>query len=94
MKNLMLLNGRGWHITVNGKDRKCEHFYVCAHSVSDAVRLLKQVQPYYSDSQLRREIDIYWSKNCWGNAMNGITPERGLWVLWSRAREAKPERII
>jgi hypothetical protein len=26
-----------------------------------------------------REIKEYWSK-CWGNDMNGITPERGIWV--------------
>jgi hypothetical protein len=41
------------------------------------------------------EINVYFSKGCWGNVMEGITPERGAWVEDGKFRGGhKITRII
>jgi hypothetical protein len=57
-----------------------QHGYVCAYSRADAIRLMNEVNikrrlPPITDSEMKSG----WSA-CWGNAMDGITPERGFWV--------------
>lgn len=64
------------------------HGYVCAASRADARRVIAEYtgrEP--SDSELRD----YWSE-CWGRPMDGITPERGLWLQF-RDRES-PVRVV
>lgn len=51
------------------------YFNVCAYSLADAVELLKEFGYHLSVHYLR----TWWSP-CWGNSMDGITPERGVWV--------------
>lgn len=92
MKKLKLFNGRGW---------QCDgHLFIAAHSVKDAADLSSQAYRKLRGLEDRldikatsiSEINIYWSKNCWGRPMDGITPERGVW--WQKERSEKPERVI
>jgi hypothetical protein len=65
------------------------HVNVCAHSRADAGRLL--VEYGASRSGIDKMIKDYYSE-CWGNNMDGITPERGLWVVPFHG--AQPSRVI
>jgi len=49
--------------------------YICAYSLKDAVKLITPICGYTSAHYARN----YWSP-CWGNTMNGIAQERGVWV--------------
>lgn len=60
---------------------------VCAYSQKDAIDLINSFSPY---SSTVHELRNYWS-DCWGNSMNDIVPERGLWIEYQRG---KPERVI
>lgn len=90
---LKLFNGRG-------VDRDT-HIYVAARSRNDAARILSEAFDSVgirSESDLKfymgrwnREIAVYFSPNCWGNAMDGIAPERGVWV--TKGATGKPERV-
>lgn len=74
-KPLRLWNGRPygvlsqkeWHLHVN----------IAAYSIADACRVCTESglhDPGY------REIKEYWSE-CWGNNMEGIIPQRGIWTV-------------
>ena len=61
--------------------------------------MLAQVAGEWDDSEIVlnrniREIDVYFHKDCWGDTMNGITPERGLWATKTSHLNEKPERVI
>ena len=87
-KTLKIWNGRGWgRPRYDPKDihqrlhvpyeEYCDHIFVCAHSKAEAVRIVNEVGGYVSV----HEIDVYWSKNCWGKIMKGIEPELGVWGI-------------
>lgn len=88
-KPLKLYNGRLTYKRVRG------HGYIAAYSDADAIRILDQVVGGRGN---RKEITVYWSKGAWGNQMDGVTPERGLWFIDSENRYAenapKPKRIL
>ena len=97
MKKLKLFNGGDW-------DHRGGHLYVAAHSWQDVSDLISEA---YCKVQGREKcldirlmpvhyLRVYWSKDCWGNAMDGITPERGVWWGKSNGRgnSEKVERII
>ena len=92
-KELKIWNGRGWNMRRPVDGKGVEHVYVAAYSRADAVRLINQAAGYSAVNDA--EIKNYFSDGCWGNPMDGITPERGVWVTRreSRRRE-KPERLI
>lgn len=69
-KTLKLYNGRG--------DKQGEHLYVGAYSRADAARMLDKLYNR-GVNYWQREIKEYFS-DCWGNAMLGIEPRRGVWV--------------
>jgi len=84
-----------------GPGGRGDHFYICAHSVAEAARLLafatKVIKSYtWTPSQFdidrcKRRITDYFSKDCWGDPMEGIVPELGVW--YSQADNVKPYRI-
>lgn len=80
-KPLKCWNGR-W---MNGNQNIC----VCAYSRADAGRLL--IQAGARSQGIDKEIKEYFSE-CWGNNMDGITPERGVWVV--NFHGAEPSRVI
>ncbi len=89
-KKLRCWNGRPWTTAWIGNKKNPDHFdsyYVCAESVSEAVRIIQKLVPSFT----RSEITVYASE-CWGNVMSGITPEKGLWI--ARGYNSKPERLV
>ena len=80
MKKLKIFNGRDW---------KCRggHLYVAAYSVKDAAELSSAAYRKINNIEDRldfsitsiSEVNVYWSKGCWGTTMKGIVPERGVW---------------
>ena len=85
-KLVKLFNGR---VIGRGRLHDREHFYVGATSIADVVRLVKAAGDYVCNP---REVNIYWSKGCWGNAMDGISPERGVW--WQESWEHHVRRLV
>ena len=83
-RKLKLFNGR-----IMLKSGKQGHGYVAAYSAADAVRVLNETIGGRGNVT---EIQKYWNHNCWGNSMDGIKPERGLWVSEDRFG-ASPKRI-
>jgi len=100
-KPLKLMNGRGGclrntHDPIAGPKWQAAswhsdcHGYIAAYSRADAVRM---IQDYLGRPGigLDAELKTYWSMGCWGNSMDGVTPERGIWL--SIGRNGKPFRV-
>lgn len=64
---------------------KDKHVNICAYSQEDALALLSE----YGHSMTLGYFRNYWF-NCWGNSMDGIEMERGIWVEF---REGIPVRL-
>jgi hypothetical protein len=73
VKKIKIWNGRG---RGNG-----EHLFIGAYSKADACRMLDELYTPFSKSYWKREMTTYFVEGCWGNPMEGITPERGVWLL-------------
>lgn len=84
MKTLKLYNGR-WY-----EDGWTKHCYIAAYSRADAGRLYAQAGR--GSRGVDAELRDYFSE-CWGNSMEGIKPERGLWIQ-EDAFQGKPVRRI
>ena len=90
---MKIWNGRGFGIRKDGKTRQAKHCYVCANSRSDAVRLINEAAGWKAMTDY--EIKHYYVEGAWGNTMDGITPERGVWVTWPDGTwGGKLERLI
>ncbi len=83
-RSLKVWNGLVCEV-VEGKLRQCPAS-VCAYSQKDAITLLGQLK--YPTTLY--EFRMMWS-DCWGNSMNAIVPERGLWLEYQKN---KPERAL
>lgn len=92
MKTLKLWNGGDWKA-------RHGHLYVAAYSVKEACELCREayrkVRPdapedYYPITT--HELNVYFNKGCWGNPMDGVTPERGVW--WSKELNDPPIRLV
>lgn len=73
MKKLKIWNGRFYFTGTS----RTSHVYAAAYSIKDLQAMLDPISRW---PITYREISVYWSKGCWGNSMEGITPERGAWV--------------
>ena len=99
MKKLKIWNGGDW-------DHRGGHVFVCAHSVKDAAELIceayKKIKGYVDRPDIKivseGEIRTYYSAGCWGNSMEGVVPERGVWWIksngYGRPVDGKPERVL
>lgn len=95
MRKLKIWNGGG-HICRNlssplwkGIDPFKTHAYAAAHSRADLRRLIASYNGVFPGETYIRD---YWAEGAWGNSMEGITPERGLWISFDHW--AKPVRVI
>jgi hypothetical protein len=87
MRSLKIWNGRG-------VDRNT-HLYVAAYSRADAARILTETfrrgaSEFISRLEIgrwQRELSVYFAEGCWGNSMDDITPERGVWQTTGYGRE-------
>lgn len=94
-KKLKIWNGRGY----GGRN---DSIYIAAYSRSEAARLycegLRKVRNYNSNidkrelGQAYREIRDYFCEGAWGNNMEGVEPEVGLWYVDEYPN--KPIKII
>jgi hypothetical protein len=64
-RTLKVFNGRGDFRKFDG------HFYVCAESKAEVVRMLHSIGYHIS----LRELNTYWHKGNWGDKMEEIMPE-------------------
>jgi hypothetical protein len=95
-KTLKVWNGRGYCARKFG-DPKWEGknggevcVNVCAYSRADAIRV---IEAYCGRAPSVTELRDYFSP-CWGNAMKGIKPERGLWLEWDcYSTHSKTEKV-
>lgn len=90
-RKLVLFNGGGRFTLEKREDpfwqglkpsSECDA-YIAAYSLADAGRLIVEYlgrKPRGLDSTLR----LWWNRGAWGNAMEGITPSRGIWVKLDR----------
>jgi hypothetical protein len=87
---LKIWNGRGDHRQLDG------HLYVCASTKKEVAELVTQAG--YYPKMTMRELSTYWTKGCWGLAMEGITPEKGVWFVSKEDENAiprvKPRRLL
>jgi hypothetical protein len=88
MKKLKAWNGRPYEVLPTSQ-WKGAHIYVAAYSVEDVRRLCGELGLSIPS---RNEINEYWSKGCWGNAMEGVVAERGVWVGDEYGRST-PKRV-
>lgn len=94
MRQLKVWNGRGYDCRNRSDPRwdnigfsRSVHASVCAYSRADAKRVVGE---YCGNDLSETEIKEYWSK-CWGNAMDGIKRERGVWLEFE---DGKPIKVI
>jgi len=64
--------------------------YAAAYNRADLRRLIKE---YCGRDPGETEIREYWNAGAWGRHMDGIAPERGLWLLKDSGK-ALPVRLI
>lgn len=85
-KTLRFWNGRPY--TLNGYD-KHDHVSLAAYSIADARRLFVELghcDPGYT------EIKKYYAET-WGNDMQDVAPERGIWVVNRFVNNNKPVKL-
>ena len=87
MKKLKIWNGHGHGKFQNG------HFYVAAYSQRQAAELVGKAAGYISSIGIR-EIREYYSANCWGNVMEGITPTEPCVYATTSHYDRNPKRIL
>lgn len=101
-KGLKLWNGGGYGavqaaeaIAHGHRDPSSVHVYACAKSRAELLRMIAAYQGLPGPERLQvgtlASIKNRWSEGNWGNAMDGVEPEPGLWVQW-RHTEA-PVRV-
>lgn len=74
----------------SGADQyKAGTVYAAAYSRADLRRLIAD---YCGSDPGDHEIKTYWNDGHWGDVMEGIAPERGLWLL-KHASEKIPVRL-
>jgi hypothetical protein len=84
-KTLKVWNGRG-----HG-DYNRSHFYVAAYTNKEACELIGKAAGY-DRSIGASELKNYYSKNCWGTPMAGITPTEP--CVYAQERNETPVRIV
>lgn len=94
-KKLKLWNGRSYschkHDDPRWEEVRTGHIYIAAYNRADAARVMGEYLgriPRGAD----HEIKTYFSE-CWGNPMDGIEPERGMWIAFGESWKVKPVRV-
>ena len=94
-KTIKIWNGRG----LGGFD----HFFVAAFTKRQAAELMCRASrlrwptigsPSKLDiDRMVRELNDFYSADCWGTQMAGITPEVGVWATTSHC-DNNPKKVI
>lgn len=101
MKKLKLWNGRSICIDfyinqlLKIEGRIDFHMYIAAYSVNDIMELVKEFTGKDYSSLTKSELSNYFNAGSWGRNMDGIEPERGIWVVnQSYKADRTPIRLI
>ena len=89
-RKLKVWNGRPYGVLPKSKwtrGHDAATVYACARSVNDLRDLCLSLGLIAPSAG---EVRDYWSP-CWGNSMDGVEPERGVWIAYGYS--AKPERV-
>lgn len=62
-------------------------------AASSRAELRRMIEAYCGRDPGDHEIKTYWNQGCWGNDMENITPEKGLWLI-RQGDDARPVRLI
>ena len=94
-KQLKVWNGRGAWIAHKDRDKlrspsSTPHMYIAAYSVKDAEALIEEYVGY-KPTGVAREMRVYFAP-MWGRIMDGITPERGIWLQFGQGET--PVKVI
>jgi hypothetical protein len=89
-KKIIIMNGRFSPSCYSRVYNHSWHIYIGAYSKADAARILGTALQD-TRSQIA-EINVYFSKGCWGNSMEGILVQRGAWM--TKDYNDKPIRIV
>jgi len=95
-KTIKKFNGRGYCCRKHDDKRwdavpgnRSVAAYIGAASRADARRVIEEYCGHMPpDSELRD----YWSEGCWGNSMDGIELERGLWLQFDPSKP--PVKVV
>ena len=83
-RQIKLFNGGDWN-------RRGGHLYIGAWSRADAARLYC-VAVGHDVRGIYNHMTTHWSLDCWGQAMSGVAPERGVW--WHPDRAVTVIRLV
>lgn len=90
-RKLKLWNGRCYGVVPQGewkRNGKTGHVFVAAYSANDVRTLCRELGLCDPGAN---EIKVYWSAGSWGTSMEGITPDRGVWIVYGPGDE--PTRL-
>lgn len=65
--------------------------YAAAYSRAD---LRRMITAYTGTPISDSEIKVYWNEGNWGNEMEGVVPERGLWLKQKANDRRPPVRLV
>lgn len=66
--------------------------FACAKSRAELLRMIAEYQGgSLSPGMNAARIAKYWSEGAWGNPMEGVEPEPGLWIQYRN--DTTPERV-
>ena len=94
MKKLKIANIGDW-------EHRGGHLYVAGYSQKDMLDLINEAYRKIHGYTDRPDIQVfslgefrtYGSMGCWGNAMDGVSVERGVW--WDKGNEfGHPEKVV
>jgi len=85
-KILKLYNGGQIY---TGDFKRC-YFYVAAYSFKHCIELLNEAT---GTNSIPSQMNPYWNKDCWGNAMQGIEPTEPC-VYYTNISEKGPKRLL
>jgi len=92
---LKMFNGRGQaRRAKDGSSKSTGHVFIGARSAAEAVALMHLAG---FEDFTRHELDVYFAKNCWGDNMEGIPLQRGVWAMrpgQDYIPGARPDRLI
>jgi len=91
MKKVKLFNGKCYNDHSKNGNRRYSHAYIGAYTQKHAVELMQQAGHV---RMTLSELNLYWSKGCWGKAMNGIEPQIGVWIQEKEFSNNPPKRLI
>ena len=86
-RKLRIWNGRGYIVRDPNHDPRWKNtrtgsVYIAAYSRADAAKVMAEYlgrMPQGADY----EIKTFFHEGAWGNSMEGIQPERGMWIQFS-----------